>query len=255
MGKRGNGEGSIGQRSDGRWQARYVFYEGGIRRRKTIYGRTREQVAKALRAALEDRDVGVVPVDGRLTVGGFLRLWLEGARPTLRARSWERYEEHVRLYIGPAVGRLRLKQLTPAHLQRMYADLLKRGLSPSTVRRAHAALHRALRQAVRWRLLPTNVAGLVDPPQAVRRQMAALTPDQARQLLSAAQGSRLEALHVLAVTAGLRLGEVLALRWADVNLMTVGFELSVPWPGLEARASPLRSPSRRDRGGGSSSPV
>lgn len=90
--------------------------------------------------------------------------------------------------------------------------------SPSTVRRAHAALHRALEQAVRWRLVPVNVAGLVDPPRPVRRDMTAFAPDQVRQLLAAAEGDRLEALYVLAVTAGFRQGQLLALRWADVDV-------------------------------------
>lgn len=124
----------------------------------------------------------------------------------------------MRLYLTPELGRVRLGQLTPAHVQRLYAGLLGRGLSPSTVRRVHAALHRALGQAVRWRLATSNVADLVDPPQPVRKEMVALTPVHVRLLLEAATGERLEALFAVAVTAGLRRGELLALRWSDVDL-------------------------------------
>ncbi|HEX6351080.1 MAG TPA: site-specific integrase [Candidatus Dormibacteraeota bacterium] len=218
MTKRGNGEGTIGRRADGRWEARYVWYEAGRRRRRVIYGQTREGVARRLRDALKQREDGVVPADGRLTLADFLKVWLDGARPALSARSWERYEEHVRLYIAPSLGRLKLTEVTPAHVQRLYGELLKRGLSPSTVRRTHAAFHRALGQAFRWRLVPSNVVGLVDPPRAVRREMRALTADEARRLLAAAANDRLEALFTVAVTAGLRLGELLALTWADVDL-------------------------------------
>jgi integrase len=86
------------------------------------------------------------------------------------------------------------------------------------VRRSHATLHRALEQAVRWRKVPTNVAGLVDAPRVAHRDMTVLTPEQARHLVAAVAGDRLEALYVVAVTAGLRQGELLALRWSDVDL-------------------------------------
>lgn len=100
----------------------------------------------------------------------------------------------------------------------LYASLMGRGLSPSTVRRVHAALHRALGQAVRWRLATVNVADLADPPQLVRKDMAALTPVEVRSLLDASGRERLDALFTVAVTAGLRRGELLALRWSDTDL-------------------------------------
>ena len=156
--------------------------------------------------------------DPAQTVGAFLITWLSAVQPTLRARSWERYEEHVRLYLAPGLGRFRLGQLSPAQVQRVYASLMGRGLSPSTVRRVHAALHRALGQAVRWRLATVNVADLVDPPQLVRKDMAALTPVEVRSLLDASGREHLDALFTVAVTAGLRRGELLALRWSDTDL-------------------------------------
>jgi len=144
--------------------------------------------------------------------------WLDGVRPSLKPRTWDRYEEQVRLHLIPHLGRLSLERLGPADVQRTYAALLDRGLSPATVKRSHATLHRALEQAVRWRVLPTNIAGLVDPPRVTHRDMSVLSPEQARRLVDAVVGDRLEALYVLAVTAGLRQGELLALRWSDVDL-------------------------------------
>jgi integrase len=96
--------------------------------------------------------------------------------------------------------------------------LLAAGLSAKTVANVHGVLHRALEQAFRWRLVPANIADLVDPPRVARRQMHALSPEQARHVLAVAEGDPLEPLYRLAITAGLRLGELLALRWPDVDL-------------------------------------
>jgi integrase len=216
--KRANGEGGVYKRKDGRWEARYMALVDGRSVRRVAYCRTREEAARRLREVLAARDRGVVAVDPQQPVSSYLRTWVEGARPTLRARSWERYEEHVRLYLVPHLGRYRLGQLSPAHVQQLYARLLDQGLSPATVRRVHAALRRALAQAVRWRLIGVNVASLVEPPQLVRREMAALSAEEVTRLLSVTRDERLEALFVVAVTAGLRRGELLALRWRDVDL-------------------------------------
>jgi integrase len=107
--------------------------------------------------------------------------------------------------------------LTPQQLQRLYAERLKAGLSPTTVHHLHAVLHKALDQAVRWNLVSRNVGDLVDPPRIARHEMATLSPEQARALLAAADGNRLEALYVLALTTGLREGELLGLKWKNID--------------------------------------
>lgn len=150
----------------------------------------------------------------------------------------------MRLYLTPELGRLRLAgQLGPARVQRLHASLLARGLRASTVRRVHAALHRALAQAVSWRLVSVNVADLADPPQAARKEMAALTPPQVRAFLDEANGERLEALFALAVTAGLRRGELLALRWADIDLDSGrprdGVLGANPWPRRDHKSEDI----------------
>lgn len=192
MGKRGNGEGSIYRRKDGRWAARYSSCVEGRTVWRWIYAQTRDEAGRRLREALTARDAGTVVVDPSQTLATFLATWLEATKPSLRARSWERYEEHVRLYLTPTLGRLRLAgDLRPEHVQRLYAGLLAKGVSPSTVPRVHAALHRALAQAVRWRLVWQNVADLVDPPAAGRKEMKALTASEVRTLLEAAKGRTL----------------------------------------------------------------
>jgi integrase len=108
--------------------------------------------------------------------------------------------------------------LRPDQVQRFYRDLLDSGRSAKTVRNVHGVLHRALDQALRWRIVSTNPADLVDPPRVTRREMTSLDPDQARAVLQAASGDELEALWRLALTAGMRQGELVALRWPNVDL-------------------------------------
>lgn len=118
----------------------------------------------------------------------------------------------------PNIGSIRLTRLGPQHLQELYAKKLAEGLSPTTVRHLHAVLHHALSQALRWGLLIRNVAQVVSPPRYRVPEFRSLTPDQARQFLENVKDDCLEALYVLALTSGMRQGELLALCWRDVDL-------------------------------------
>jgi integrase len=104
------------------------------------------------------------------------------------------------------------------HLQRLYKDRQGAGLSATSVHHLHAVVHRALDQAARWGYVARNVADLVTPPRMTRLQVHAFSPEESRTLLDAAQGNRLEALYVLALSTGMRQGELLALKWADIDL-------------------------------------
>lgn len=161
---------------------------------------------------------GLPPVTQHQKIGQFLKSWLDATRPTLRENTWVRYEQYVRLHAIPALGTIELTKLTPQHLQRLYTDRLAAGASPTTVHHLHAALHKALDQALRWNLVVRNAASLVDPPRNRHFEITTLSPEQARAFLDAATGDRLEALYVLALTTGMRQGELLGLRWADVDL-------------------------------------
>jgi integrase len=154
----------------------------------------------------------------RQTVAQFMQRWLVATKPALRERTWIRYEEYSRLHLVPEIGKVALTALTPLHLQRLYAKRLASGLSPTTVRHLHATLHRAFDQALRWGLVQRNVADLVAPPRAKHFAIATLTATQASDLLEAAGGNRLHALYVMALTTGMRQGELLGLRWRDVDL-------------------------------------
>ncbi len=214
-----NGEGSIRQRAGGRWEARVAVVDAaGKLHRQSVYAATEREAKRRLREVIAQQEAGIIAPGARETMALFLTSWLEGVKPTLRPRSWDRYEEHVRLHLIPTLGRIPLARLSPMDVQRANNELLKMGLAPATVCRAHAALRAALKQALRWQLIPSNPASLVTPPRVEHREMAALDPDQARRFLNAARGTPLEALWVLAVTTGLRQGELLALQWAEVDL-------------------------------------
>lgn len=219
MKRRGAGEGSIVKRSDGRWMARVdLGWINGRRTRKAIYGKTRQEVARKLSAALRAHQDGLPLSDERVTVESFLHDWLASARTAVRQRTWQTYESYVRIHAIPALGRIPLAKLEPKHLQRLYAERLAAGLSPTTVHHLHAVLHRALGQAARWGMVPRNVASLVDSPPMARHEMRTLNPEEAKAFLETAAGDRLEALYVLALTTGMRQGEMFRLRWPDVDL-------------------------------------
>lgn len=215
MAKRANGEGSIYKRADGRWCAT-VSVDGG--KRKSFYGKTRQIVARELATALKARQDGLPLPAERQTLGQFLTGWLESVRPSLRPRTYVRYEQLVRLQATPFIGRLLVTRLMPDHLQKLYAERLEARQSPSSVRQLHAVLHRALGQATRWGMVGRNVADLVSPPRVERKEMQALSPEDARKFLDTARGDRLEALYVIALTTGMRQGELLGLRWRHVDL-------------------------------------
>jgi integrase len=171
-----------------------------------------------LAAAMRDRDVGLPVVGERQTVAHYLTQWLQDIQPTMRPRSWGRYEESVRLHILPTLGSTILARLSAQQLSSLYGAKLAHGLAPATVARLHAVVRRALGEATRLGLVQRNVATLVSAPRPAHPEMQVLSAEQARTLLSAIAGDPLEALYVLAITTGMRRGELLALHWADVDV-------------------------------------
>lgn len=217
--KRGNGEGSISRRKNGGWMAQYAVHTGEGRKRKTIYGKTRAEVATKLSRALSDREDGLNFDAGRLTVGEYLERWLEDSvKDTVRPSTYQRHEELTKLHLVPTLGRLKLQGLTPMQVRRLYREKLDGGLSSATVQKMHVVLHKALGQAVRDGLVPRNITEAVTLPQIKREEIKALSAEETKKLLAAAKGDKLEALYVLAVTTGMRQGEILGLKWEDVDL-------------------------------------
>jgi integrase len=209
----------ITKRKDGRFMARYTVHTPDGPKRRTIYGKAYKDVESALAKARGDAVRGLVYDDGNLSVGEYLERWLsDSVRDTVRQRTYEGYEHIVERHIASSLGRVKLKNLTSAHVRGLYRQKLDSGLSSRTVRYIHTTLNKALKQAVNDSLIPRNAAVSVKPPKPQPKEIQPLNREQVRAFLKAVYGHRLEALYVVAVTAGLREGELLGLRWEDVDL-------------------------------------
>ena len=215
MSRRGRGEGSIYKRKDGRWAGAVSLPNG---RQKTVYAGTRTAVREKLRQTQQQVAQGLPVADEQTRLADYLRRWLEdSARQRLRPRVFASYKQVVEGHLIPALGGVRLAKLTPAAIQQYMNEKLGAGLAPNTIKNHHSILRRALGQAERWGMVPRNVARLVSPPRVPRAEVTPLTPDQARVFLDSCTGDRIEALYVLALSLGLRQGEVLGLTWDDID--------------------------------------
>jgi integrase len=214
-GRRGNGEGSVQQRADGRWCGIASSPDG---RRKFVYGRTRQEATSKLRAVQAASAQGMPVPKELLRVDDYLREWLNANQTRLQARTLRAYACLVRVHANPTIGHFRLARLEARHLEKVYGDMMRAGLSARTVQYLHSVLHRALGQAARRGLVIRNVADLVDPPRVRRREMTVLNIAQSQAFIREAASSPHEALYVLAISSGMRQGELLGLRWSDVDL-------------------------------------
>jgi integrase len=214
--RRGNGEGSVFQRkSDALWTACLVLPNG---RRKSFYARSYKEVADKLRTARREIEQGIDLSERRLTLEAFLKKWLESsAKPSVRTKTHEGYESICRVRVIPRIGRVPLDKVSPLDLQGLYADLVKAGLSHRSVHHTHRVLHRAFVQAVRWNLIARNPCDGATAPKPERSEMHPLTADQATALLTSTRDHPSHALYALAVSTGMRIGELMALRWQEVD--------------------------------------
>ncbi|MDN5697094.1 MAG: site-specific integrase [Rubrobacter sp.] len=221
MGKRGNGEGSISKRKDGRYMARYTIYTPDGPKQKTITGKkdeSREDVAKKMNKAIADRDSGLVFDSENMSVEEYLNRWLaDSVKDTVRQSTYVSYKRMVNNHLIPGLGRIKLSKLKPYDLKRLYRKKLDSKLSTRTVRYTHTIAKKALKDAVRMEMIPRNPADAVDPPKLIQQEMRPLSADQVKALLATAS-DRLAPLYTVAVHTGMRPGELLALRWDDVDL-------------------------------------
>ena len=241
MRRRGNNEGTIYQRPNGTWCAQ-VTIQG---QRKTIYGKTRALVQRKMREILANAEHGIMPAPERLTVATFLERWLEDDASRLDQYTVKNYTVNVRRHIIPAIGQIKLAQLQPAHVQGFYAAMQKQGLAAKTIRNAHGVLHTALGKAVTWGLIPRNVASLATPPKAKAAEFRTLTVEEAKRLGWAARDSRWAPMLLLALTTGLRQGELLGLRWGDIDFAAQVLQVRRQYERDGSFSTPKASSQRR----------
>lgn len=219
MAKRGQNEGSIYKRKDGRWAgAISLGYQNGKPKRKTFYGETRKEVQEKLTVALRDAQQGLPISTDKQTVAQFLDSWLTNTiKRTVRPRTFAGYEQTIRLHVKPTIGRILLQKLSPQHVEAMLNELELKGLGLRTVAYTRTVLRTALNQALKWGLVARNAASLVDPPRYKAKEISTLTSEEIQMFLEAIKDNRLETLYFIALALGLREGEALGLRWQDID--------------------------------------
>jgi integrase len=206
------------QRADGYWCGTVSGIDGnGRRRRVVVYGKTKREALEKLDDAKRSPD-GRADDTRRLTVGSWLAQWLDMAKGSQATTTTTRYEQLIRIRLRPLIGGVKLSKVTVFHVQRLLSDMERNGVSVRGREMAYMVLSRALKSAVKAKLIPWNPAADIEgKPRPPRPEVKVYTEDESAKLLAAAEGHRLYALLVAAMDSGARQGELFALTWADVD--------------------------------------
>jgi len=220
MSRRSNGEGSVYRRADGRWTgAHYVLRPDGGRVRRAVYAKTQRAAVAKLDELVAKTSAGVPLAVESWTVESYASHWMGPVvTPRLRPATVSSYRSTLRLHIVPGLGRYTLRRLTPTHVRALLAAKLEAGLSVRSVQIIHSTLRAMLAEAMRDELVERNVAALVRVPTAEREEVQPWSPEEAGTFLRSARKDRLYALFAVGVGLGMRRGELLGLRWSDVDL-------------------------------------
>lgn len=212
------GEGTVYQRKDGRWVCEVTLEDHS---RKQYYCKTEKEALEKRRIALNELSQGVLATGPQQTLKQYLEYWLEDVyKISVRVTTFRNCRVIIYKHLIPGLGHVKLQKLTAQMVQSFYAKKLRDGATASRVKNIHATLHTALEHARRIKLVSMNVCADVQVPQREKPKQQPLTPKQARLLLQKVREHQLEGLLTLALTTGMREGELLGLRWSDVDLET-----------------------------------
>ena len=246
--KRGNNEGSIYKRDNGTWRA-MITVQG---RRLSFTAKTKREGQAWLRQMLEEIDYGLTYDSAQTTLEKFMNDWLVSVEPTLRFNTFKQYSQITRQHILPVLGHLKLRDLKPGHIQQLYNQMVRKKHGLRTVQLVHSVLHRSLVHAVKLGIIPRNPDDATTPPKPKHSEMKFLDETQVQQMLIVAQAKsdRFFALYHLAVSTGMRQGELLGIKWSDMDwergLLQVQRQLTIKkGGGFELTAPKTKAGTRR----------
>lgn len=226
-GKRGHGEGTIYKRKDGRWEGKLTigYDTEGKPKRKTFYGKTRREVQEKMDKVKADLQAGTFVESNKITFEQWLNRWLEVyVKPKVKPATFSNYVHLARTHIIPSLGKIELQKLTTDIIQEFYNQKSKSGrldgsggLSPRIIHMMHQVISGTLKQAVKQRMIVFNPADATTRPRLKYKEMNPLTADEVKQYLDAARNERLHTAFLLELTTGMRRGELLALKWEDID--------------------------------------
>lgn len=219
--KRGNGEGTIYKRSDGRWsgQATVGRNTDGSPKRRAVYGKSRKEVADKIAEILSDIKTGDYIEPNKTTLGEWLDIWMRDYKTiSLKETTYDSYSMNIRVHIKPCIGYISLFELSVSHIQGLINTLHRQGKSSALIRKIKNILKGALDQAVANGMISRNVVGGVTLPKHTQKEIRWLSVEEERTFINAAKGNRLEVAFKLALVTGLRLGELIGLTWDCIDL-------------------------------------
>ena len=221
MSKKGNNEGSICKRSDGRWQGSITIgrNKDGSQKRQYVYGKTRKSVAEKLNELLSSVQTGTfIDKSQNPPVEAWLNFWLnEYKKKSVKETTYDQYETIIRCHLVPNIGKIKLIDLTPYHLQALYNKIYDSGTSARTIELINIVLHAALKQAIKNGLIIRNVSEAVELPRGKKKERRVLSVNEQNLLINELLKDRWGYAYIFALFTGLRKGEVLALTWDDIN--------------------------------------
>ena len=226
-GRAANGSGSIRKREVTRNGKPYTYWEGrvtvdidpitGKQVQRTITGKTQKEVAQKMREIAVEVDQGTYKAPSMLTVGDWLDIWMEEYLGSVKPRTVESYQCQIKNHIRPQLGPIKLEALSTHMIQHFYNGLTKSGLSPKSVKIVHGVLHKALQQAVAISYLRFNPSDVCVLPRVERKELHPLDDDAIHQFIETVKGHPHEFLFLVTLFTGMRQGEVLGLKWEDVD--------------------------------------